>query len=210
MTPPAGARLDDLLRARLAPAGGPFAPHPGLRDAAVLAPLFSRGGEDWLLLTKRREDLPDHPGQVSFPGGAREGGEGPLACALRETEEEIGVSAATVVPLGRLPDRLSIAGFMVAAFAGRIPEPRDLRPDAREVERVLEVPVRLLLEESRWRFEDRTTARGTFRGIPHFDWDGPAIWGLTGLFVRDLLEALRGEGPGAPPPPAAAPRTAGR
>jgi 8-oxo-dGTP pyrophosphatase MutT (NUDIX family) len=181
---------DALLRARLGPPPRDWRSRAGLRDAAVLAPIFRRGGADWLLLTERRDDLPDHPGQVAFPGGAREGDEDPIACALRESEEEIGLRAAEVEVLGRLPDRVSIAGFLVAAFVGRVPEPRDLRPDPREVARVLEVRLDHLRDESRWRYEDRTTPRGTFLRVPRFTWEGPDVWGLTGIFVRDLLEAL--------------------
>ena len=190
MTAPSGPALDALLRSRLPLADRDWRSLPDLRDAAVLAPLFLRGGEEHLLLTKRREDLPDHPGQVSFPGGAREGDEDPVACALRETAEEIGIAPATIEVLGRLPDRVSIAGFFVAAFVGRIPEPRDLRVDDREVEQVLEVPLRLLLDERRWRYEDRTGPRGAFRAVPFFAWEGPPVWGLTGMFVRDLIAAV--------------------
>jgi len=180
-------RFDAALRACLGPADGAWNTRAGLRDAAILAPLFRRDGVDHLLLTLRRDDLPDHPGQVAFPGGAREGDEDAVTCALRETREEIGLDAAAAAVLGRLPDRVSIAGFLVAAFPARVPEPRDLRHDAREVERILEFPVPLLREEARWRVEDRVSARGTFRDVPFFDWDGPVLWGLTALFVRDLL-----------------------
>jgi len=191
-----GASPDALLRARLGPPPREWRTRGGLRDAAVLAPLFSRDGADWLLLTERRDDLPDHPGQVAFPGGAREGDEDAVACALRESEEEVGLRASEVEVLGRLPDRVSIAGFLVACFVGRVPAPRDLRPDPREVARVLEIRLDLLLDGARWTYEDRTTPRGTFRRVPRFRWDGPDVWGLTGVIVRDLLDALAQRPPG--------------
>jgi 8-oxo-dGTP pyrophosphatase MutT (NUDIX family) len=181
---------DALLRARLGTPPREWRTRGGLRDAAVLAPIFERDGADWLLLTERRDDLPDHPGQVAFPGGAREGDEDPIACALRESEEEIGLRAAEVEVLGRLQDRVSIAGFLVACFVGRVPAPRDLRPDPREVARVLEIPLAHLRDEGRWRYEERTTPMGVFRQVPRFTWEGPDVWGLTGVFVRDLLDVL--------------------
>lgn len=190
MTPPAGPALDLRLRTRFGPFDRDWHPREGLRDAAVLAPIFHRGGQDLLLLTKRRGDLPDHPGQVAFPGGAREGTEDAADCALRESEEEVGILPASVEVLGRIPDRVSIAGFMVACFVGRMPAPAALRPDPREVESVLEIPLALLLEEPRWRYEDRAHPRGTFHRVPFFEWDGPVVWGLTGMFLRDLRDAL--------------------
>jgi len=163
-------------------------PRAGLKDAAVLAPVFVRDGVERLFLTKRREDLPDHPGQVAFPGGAREGNEDALACALRESAEEAGIVPATVEVVARLPDRVSIAGFMVACFVGRIPDPRGLAFDAREVERVFDLPLADLRDAARWRYEDRVHKVGTFKQVPFFEWDGPTVWGLTGMFVRDLVE----------------------
>ena len=94
--------------------------------------------------------------------------------------------------LGRLPDRVSVAGFLVACFVGRAEPPASFRPDPREVAEVFEIPLALLGEESRWRYEDRTSRFGTFRRVPFFEGEGPLLWGLTGLFVRDLLGAIRG------------------
>jgi 8-oxo-dGTP pyrophosphatase MutT (NUDIX family) len=189
MTPP-DAGTDAILRARLGPVDPSWRTRAGLRDAAVLAVLLAREGGDRLLLTERRDDLPDHPGQVAFPGGAREGTEDALACALRETEEEVGLPDASVAILGRLPDRVSVAGFFVACFVGRAAPPAAFRPDPREVTGIFETPLALLRDESRWRYEDRTTPRGTFRRVPFFEGEGPLLWGLTAMFVRDLIGAL--------------------
>ncbi len=188
----APAWTDATIRERLGPYDLLWRPRPGLRDAAVLAPWFTRGGEDFLLFTERRADLPEHPGQVAFPGGAREGDEDPLGCALREFAEEVGLDRAAVAVLGRLPDRVSIAGYTVAAFVGRIPPPRDLRPDPREVAAVFEVPLAALRDPALWREEPLRTPSGRLEpSVPFFDWEGHVVWGLTGRLVLDLLERVR-------------------
>jgi 8-oxo-dGTP pyrophosphatase MutT (NUDIX family) len=182
--------LDDArLRAGLDPVGDLWVPGDGLRDAAVLAPWFTRGGRDFLLFTLRRHDLPHHPGQVSFPGGAREGDEGPLACALRESEEELGIRAGDVRVLGAIPPRPSGAGFQVHTVVGRVPPDLVLRPDPREVAAVLELPIDELQDPTRW----RTIAPPAFpqrRPSPHFERDGHVLWGLTARLVLDVLARL--------------------
>ena len=182
---------DESLRSVLEPIPKVWQPRPGLRLAAVLAPLFSRQRRDWLLFTVRRDDLPHHPGQVSFPGGAREGDEDPLACALRETEEEIGLRAETVEVVGSLPPRWSIAGFWVHPLVGRIPLPTDLRPDPREVAQMLEIPVDELMQTDRWEMRVPTAQDRPRPPSPHFDWGGTTLWGLTARFTLELLERIR-------------------
>ena len=179
------------LRRALDPVPRVWQPKPGFRPAAVLAPLFMRDGSDWLLFTLRRRDLPNHPGQVSFPGGAREGQEEPETCALRETEEETGLPGDAVEVVGSLPPRLSIAGFWVHPLVGRIPPPTDLRPDPGEVERVLEIPLEQLMEAGRWEMRVPAQADPPRPASPHFDWQGTALWGLTARFTLDLLERIR-------------------
>ncbi|NJN14204.1 MAG: CoA pyrophosphatase [Planctomycetes bacterium] len=94
---------DDLVRFRLELPLGDWNSQGSLRDSAVLALLVEREGVDRLVFNRRRDDLPFHAGQICFPGGAREGEEDAVACALRETEEEMGVGGAHIEVLGRLP-----------------------------------------------------------------------------------------------------------
>lgn len=162
-----------------------------LRSAAVLAPIFRRLNEDWLLLTQRRADLPHHPGQISFPGGQRDNQESPLECALRECQEEIGQEPSKVLVLGALLPRRSSSDFHVQPIVGRIPDPVGLRPDPREVTSILAVPLRELLEENRWENREHTTPERSYRETPHFDHGDHTIWGLTGRFTTELLAAIR-------------------
>ena len=188
---------DEILNRALDPVPTTWQPKPGYRAAAVLAPLFSREGRDWLLFTLRRSDLPHHPGQVSFPGGAREGEEQPEECALRETEEETGLEPGAVRVLGSLPPRLSIAGFWVQPMVGRIPAPTDLHPDPAEVARLLEIPLDHLVQDQLWEMRVPSATDRPRPAIPHFDWDGTTLWGLTARFTLELLDRIRAEEPGS-------------
>lgn len=178
---------DQLLRKALLEPSTDWRSRPQLRDAAVLAPLFRRGGQDWLLYTVRRDDLESHAGEVSFPGGAREGDEDALRCALRETHEEVGIAADSVAVLGRLGECTSIAGYRVHVFVGRIPPPDGLTPDPREVARLLAIPLSRLVQKELWEWR-RVEHPRLRRQIPFFQHDGETLWGLTGLLTLDLLD----------------------
>ena len=180
---------DSDLEALLDPAQGQWRTRKGLRDAAVIALLFNRDGKDHLLLTKRRQDLPTHGGEVSFPGGAREADESPVSCALRECREEIGLPETKVTVLGSLPTRASIAGFMVNCFVGRFDRATELRIDESEVEKLLEVPIEDLADEARW--EWRVLESPPYRRkIPFFPIADDLLWGLTGIFTIELMRRL--------------------
>jgi 8-oxo-dGTP pyrophosphatase MutT (NUDIX family) len=184
-------RLDDFLAAgRLAPATGEWRTEKGLRDSAVLVPIVRRDAADLLVFNRRRDDLPAHAGQVCFPGGAKDGSESAIDCALRESEEEMGVAPASVALLGRLPDRISIAGFRVAVVVGRVDPPAAWRPHAEEVAEVFEVPLALTLDASRWSYRPTTHASARFARIPYFDSGRHVVWGLTGIILRDFVRAV--------------------
>lgn len=190
------ALRDEQLRDLLDPVETSWRPRRGLRDAAVLVPWFTRDGRDHVLYTLRRADLPVHPGEISFPGGAREADEDALACALRETHEEIGLAPEAFAVLGALPDRVSIAGYLVRPFVARLGSPFTCRPDPAEVQRVLSVAVDDLLDETRWVWRTLGSPPLT-RRLPFFELeDGVELWGMTALLTRDLLERLRS---GRPP-----------
>ena len=182
---------DHSLRRQLLPLPIDWDIAEGLRLAAVLVPIFRRDGEDWVLFTERRKDLPEHAGQIAFPGGRRDGTEDPVACALRETCEEIGQPPEHVEVLGGLDHRVSSSAYRVHAIVGRIPNPVALRPDPREVEAILEVPLRSLADESGWEMREVVTPKRRYRPTPHFPFAGRTIWGLTGRFTTDLLELVR-------------------
>ena len=108
-------------------------------------PLFPRGEGLFLLLVERSDSLKRHPGQVAFPGGAREKRDrGPVETALREFTEETGIPAEKVEVVGALPEvRVYSSDFTIFPVVGYLPSgvaPGDLSPDGNEVKRVLEIP----------------------------------------------------------------------
>ncbi len=185
---------DEAVRAALEPPGGEWRSEAGLKDSAVLAVLLEREGADWLLFNRRRDDLPWHAGQICFPGGVREEEEDAVACALRETCEEVGIVASDLAVIGRLPDRVSIAGFKVAAFVARMRALRPYRPRVEEVAEIFEIPCGALLEPARWGFTETRHPLARFHKVPCFDYGERRVWGLTGIILRDVLDRLAAGG----------------
>ncbi len=139
------------------------------------------------MFTRRRTDLRRHAGEISFPGGRRDPEDADLAdTALREAEEEIGLPRARVSLLGELPATATfVTGYVIHPFVGLIPAGLAWRISEREVDAVLELPLRILLES-------RTRTRITRRGIA-FETDAyivedHVIWGATARILEHLLE----------------------
>ncbi|MFO8057347.1 MAG: CoA pyrophosphatase [bacterium] len=159
----------------------------GYKIAAVLVPLLY-GNKGWdLLLTRRTQRLKHHKGEISFPGGHREPGDPHLMfTALRETEEEVGISPDQVNVLGRLDDIITITGFRVRPYVGVVPAGVELKADPREIEEVLIFPLREFMEP------ERLTTKA-------YDWDGVAypvhffhfpenvVWGATARIIVQFL-----------------------
>ena len=161
----------------------------GRIDAAVLVPLYVSGGELHAVVTRRREDLRRHPGEISFPGGRQDDDETDLRLtALREAEEEIGLPPRAVELVGALQPTPTIAtNYAVYPFVGLIEPGHEWQPSANEVAEVMEVPLRALRDG----YERRRLLR---RGVP-FRTDvyvigEDVIWGATARMVGDLLERL--------------------
>ncbi len=190
-------RLPDAhVRERLAAPTPEWRTEAKLRDSAVLLVLVEKDGVDHIIYTLRRDDLKAHAGQVCFPGGRRESDEDAITCALRETEEEIGLPRTALTLVARLPDRVSIAGYLVAPFVARLDHPRVYTPDTTEVAAVFEVPFPALFERDRWRFRPLSHPRARFKDIPYFEYGDYTVWGLTGIMTRDFIRAVADFDPG--------------
>ena len=162
---------------------------PGTTDAAVLVPLY-RGADGLVaVFTERRADLRRHAGEISFPGGRQDAPDEDLrVTALREAEEEIGLSREGVDLVGALPPvGTFVTGYRIHPFVGALEPGVEWRPQETEVERVLELSLRDLIAgyESR-----RLLRRGVPIKTPTYTVDGHFVWGATARIVRSLLERL--------------------
>ena len=158
------------------------------REAGVLALLYpSAAGAPVLVLTLRREDLSDHAGQISFPGGQREAGETLRETALREAREEIGLAPEGVELLGALtPLFIDPSSFCVHPFVGAMREQPALRPTDAEVEAILHVPLAHLLAPGTL-VREEWTLHGAPVEVPFFAFDGHQVWGATAMMLAELL-----------------------
>ena len=182
--------LTERLRARLEAAPKPALP-PNTRPAAVLLPLIS-GADPSLVFTRRTEDLPRHPGEISFPGGLMDEGDRDLRqTALREAEEELGIGAGAVDVLGALePVHTVVSAILIVPFVGVLARRPAFAPSASEIAEVLEYPVTRLVEaetEVEWPLGGHVY-RGFAYGI-----DGNTIWGATARILHELIEMMRSE-----------------
>lgn len=181
---------DDAVRRRLGRQPHLTLPVAGLRPAAVLVPLFRRDDEDMILFTRRTETLNHHRGEISFPGGAWHAGDAGLAeTALRETEEEMGISAGDVRVLGRLDDSISIHGYHVASFVGTFPYPYRYTVNRAEIAEVIEVPLQRLRDPAIYHEED-WRHQGRLYPVSFYTVGRHRIWGLTAEILRQFLQRV--------------------
>jgi 8-oxo-dGTP pyrophosphatase MutT (NUDIX family) len=195
---PAAAPLADAL-GRLLATRTPRTLDDPIPRAGVLVLLYDIGGRPHVVLTRRTDSLPHHPGQVSLPGGRFEPEDGDLmVTALRETEEELGVPVADLRVVGRLDDVPTVAsGFIITPFVAHLASDLVPTPSAEEIARVLEVPLADLLAADDCLPVDADVITLRYPML------GEDVWGATArilqIFLRRCREALAGAAP-APQP----------
>jgi 8-oxo-dGTP pyrophosphatase MutT (NUDIX family) len=159
----------------------------GHKPAAVLIPIEERSDGDYLVLTKRGDNLPTHQGQIAFPGGRVAAGDADIfATALRESQEEIGIDPARVQVLGRLDEFTAGYNLVVTPVVGVIPAHYEFRMDPRETTAVASVPIRSLMARGNFALDDKLSSGG--HPSYHFyvnRWD---VWGVTARILVQFLE----------------------
>lgn len=161
-------------------------------DAAVLAPVVDRDGEDHLLFTRRADHLGEHPGQMSFPGGGAEPEDATiLETALREANEEIGLKPSEAEIVGQLDDIRTVTEYAVTPFVAHVPDREYVRDD-NEVAEIVVLPISGLLDPDNYEYERRSHPYYGDIVIHYFHVNGYTVWGATGRILVQLLELATG------------------
>src|SRR4030042_2584599 len=161
----------------------------GLTEAAVLIPIFCEDGEYRILFTQRSDQVPQHKGQISFPGGARSKADTTLRdTALRESREEIGLKAKDAEIVGELDDTpTTTSGYNISPFVAFIPYPYKFTLCAYEISEIFSLPVSALLHKAN-RKKERYAIGGKFFVNHSYEVEGRGIWGAPARIVEQLLE----------------------
>lgn len=161
----------------------------GITPAAVLVPVVDRPSPT-VILTLRPETMRQHAGQVSFPGGRIDpGDDGPVAAALREAEEEIGLPPASVDVVGMADLYRTITGFEVTPVVGVVPPGLPITPHPGEVADVFEAPLDFLLDPAN-QMQRQAMFRGKLRTYYEIPYQGRQIWGATAAMIVNLSRRL--------------------
>jgi len=158
------------------------------KPAAVLVPIVARR-EPQVLLTQRTPELKSHSGQIAFPGGRIEPGEGPLVAALREAHEEVGLDAKYVEPIGYLDLYLTFSGFRILPLVAHVDPDYAMKVNPSEVADAFEVPLDFLMTPGNHQRLSRDW-NGIERHYYAMPFQERYIWGVTAGILRNLYERI--------------------
>ena len=160
------------------------------RASAVLVPLMHTADGVSVVLTRRADHLKNHKGEVSFPGGRVEESESLVEAALREAEEEIGLSPTMVEVIGQLdPHATFVSNSLIVPIVAIVDSSANFVANESEVSRILTIPLTDLAHQASYKNEWWTTPRGELN-IHFFYLDDETIWGATGRILRQLFDIV--------------------
>lgn len=165
---------------------------PALTPAAVLVPLVERPSGLTVLLTKRVDTLRRHAGQIAFPGGRVDPGETPLATALREAWEEVGLEADYVTPLGMSSPYQTGTGYLITPVVSLVRDGFNLVANPGEVAEIFETPFGFLMDPANHEQHEGRTPAGDIRRFYAMTHENRFIWGATAGMLRELYDRLYG------------------
>jgi 8-oxo-dGTP pyrophosphatase MutT (NUDIX family) len=160
-----------------------------IKPAAVLVPIIDHP-QPTVLLTQRAQHLPNHAGQVSFPGGKMEKADAtPLESALRETDEEIGLDRKFIEPLGYLDVYMTTLGYRIVPTIARVKPGFTLKLSPVEVDESFEVPLAFLMDQANVQRHSRDW-QGITRHYYAITFGERYIWGVTAGILRNLHDRI--------------------
>ena len=185
-----GEKAHDIMRT------GPKFPKPleymkkKAIPSAVLILLFPNNNTFNFILTLRSQRVETHKGQISLPGGAQEQDESLEKTALRETEEEIGVSPETIELIGRLSTLyVPFSGFDIHPYVGWATEMPEINISVEEVDKIISVPVTELIDINNLRIKN-TSLRGIPVKMPYFNLKNEIVWGATSMILSEFKQLI--------------------
>lgn len=183
---PAGKLAESLLSESEASGMSVF----GSREAAVLVPVRNLASQPEIMFTERPDHLSKHAGEISFPGGTPEAGDGALLkTALRETREEVDLTEGQIEVIGALaPVGTFVTSFRIQPFVGLVASDAEPVPNPAEVARILSFDLEQLVAGYGMR---RLVRRGVPVRTPTFEVDRHLIWGATARILTDLLRRMK-------------------
>lgn len=172
----------------------------GFIKSAICIPIYQKGEEYYILLTKRTNAVNSHKGQICCPGGVLDKEDADLfACAKRECEEEIGVKRDQIKLIGALDDfNTRISKYIITPFVVQIPYPYDFKLNKKEIEYLIELPLQILMDKNNVKVRDWVYNNNTYK-VYEINYQGEIIWGATGAILKNLADVcfpspLGGEG----------------
>ncbi len=162
----------------------------GQTRAAVLIPVIATGDQLDLLLTQRTDLVEHHKNQISFPGGAVDSGDNSIVdAALRETEEELGISSLDIDVIGMIDEVTTPSGFLITPVVGILKKLPALTLNTTEVKDAFTVPLSFFYDNANLRIE-LLEFEGKKREVYFYEYGDKTIWGVTAYMIKLFLECI--------------------